>query len=156
MLQIRPMRWFSWDFTVERDGRAVAELDISWWRERGALTIAGHTYGIAREGLIAGDFRLTGPDNAVVATASKPSLLRRRFDVIYRGDRFPKWKGNLFATGLAGQQLARLEIAGGTVTHQETLLRGFGRIRAVRTGPDGSLYVVFDTPGRIVRLVPAP
>jgi aldose sugar dehydrogenase len=74
----------------------------------------------------------------------------------YRGDTFPAWKGNLFATGLAGQQLARLEIAGRTVTHEETLLRGFGRIRAVRTGPDGSLYVVFDSPGRIVRLVPAP
>ena len=49
----------------------------------------------------------------------------------YRGDKFPKWKGNLFAAGLAGQQLARLEIAGGKVTHQETLLRGFGRIRQV-------------------------
>jgi len=73
----------------------------------------------------------------------------------YRGDKFPAWKGNLFATGLAGQQLARLEVDGGTVTHQETLLRGFGRIRAVRTGPDGSLYLVFDAPGRIVRLVPA-
>jgi glucose/arabinose dehydrogenase len=73
----------------------------------------------------------------------------------YRGSSFPKWKGNLFAAGLAGQQLARLEIAGGKVTHEETLLRGFGRIRHVTNTPDGTLYVVFDTPGRIVRLVPA-
>ena len=85
MLQIRPMRWFSWDFTVERDGRAVAELDISWWRERGELTIAGQTYAIAREGLIAGDFRMTAVDHSVVATACKPSVLRRRFDIVYRG-----------------------------------------------------------------------
>jgi hypothetical protein len=85
MLQIRPMRWFSWDFSVERDGRAVAELDISWWRERGDLTIAGQTYAIVREGLISSDFRLTAPDHSVVATASKPSVLRRRFDVVYRG-----------------------------------------------------------------------
>ena len=85
MLQIRPMRWFSWDFAVERNGREVAELDISWWRERGALTIAGQTYAIAREGLIAGDFRMTAPDHSVVATASKPSVLRRRFDIVYRG-----------------------------------------------------------------------
>jgi len=85
MLQIRPMRWFSWDFAVERDGREVAELDISWWRERGALTITGQTYAIAREGLIAGDFRMTAPDHSVVATASKPSVLRRRFDIVCRG-----------------------------------------------------------------------
>jgi glucose/arabinose dehydrogenase len=74
----------------------------------------------------------------------------------YRGDKFPKWKGNLFAAGLAGQQLVRLEVANGKVTHQETLLRGFGRIRHVENAPDGTLLVVFDTPGRIVRLVPAP
>ena len=73
----------------------------------------------------------------------------------YRGSKFPKWKGNLFAAGLAGQQLARLEVAGGKVTHQDTLLRGFGRIRQVVNAPDGTLLVVFDTPGRIVRLVPA-
>jgi glucose/arabinose dehydrogenase len=74
----------------------------------------------------------------------------------YRGGKFPQWKGSLFAAGLAGQQLARLEVAGRKVTHQETLLRGFGRIRQVVNAPDGTLYVVFDTPGRIVRLVPAP
>jgi glucose/arabinose dehydrogenase len=73
----------------------------------------------------------------------------------YRGSKFPKWKGNLFAAALAGQQLARLEIAGDKVTHQETLLRGYGRIRHVVNAPDGTLVVVFDSPGRIVRLVPA-
>jgi glucose/arabinose dehydrogenase len=73
----------------------------------------------------------------------------------YRGDKFPKWKGHLFAAGLAGQQLARLEINGGKVTHQETLLRGFGRIRHVTNAPDGTIYVVFDQPGKIVKLVPA-
>jgi aldose sugar dehydrogenase len=73
----------------------------------------------------------------------------------YRGGKFPKWKGNLFAAALAGQRLVRLEIAGGKVTHQETLLRGYGRIRHVLNAPDGTLLVIFDAPGRIVRLVPA-
>jgi glucose/arabinose dehydrogenase len=73
----------------------------------------------------------------------------------YRGDKFPKWKGNLFAGGLAGQQLARLEVSGGKVTHQETLLRGFGRIRQVVNAPDGTLLVVYAAPGKVVRLVPA-
>jgi glucose/arabinose dehydrogenase len=74
----------------------------------------------------------------------------------YRGDKFPKWKGHLFAAGLAGQQLARLEVKGATVVKEETLLRGHGRIRDVRNAPDGTLYVIYDTPGRIIRLVPAP
>jgi aldose sugar dehydrogenase len=73
----------------------------------------------------------------------------------YRGDKFPKWKNNLFAAALAGQRLVRLEISGGKVVHQEVLLRGFGRIRHVLNAPDGTLLVVYDMPGRIVRLVPA-
>jgi hypothetical protein len=82
MLQIEPLRWFSWDFSVGRDGREVAALDISWWRERGALVIDGVSYAVVREGLVSSDFRMTGPDGRVVATASKPSLFRRRFDVV--------------------------------------------------------------------------
>jgi glucose/arabinose dehydrogenase len=73
----------------------------------------------------------------------------------YRGNRFPKWKGSLFAAGLAGQRVVRLEVAGGKVTHDETLLRGYGRVRHVVNAPDGTLLVIFDQPGRIVRLVPA-
>ena len=56
--------------------------------------------------------------------------------------------------GIVGSSL--VFVANGKVTHQETLLRGFGRIRHVVNAPDGTLLVVFDTPGLIVRLVPAP
>jgi len=73
----------------------------------------------------------------------------------YRGSKFPKWKGSLFAAGLAGQRVVRLEVKGNTVTHDETLLRGYGRVRHVVNAPDGTLLVIFDQPGRIVRLVPA-
>jgi hypothetical protein len=85
MLEIEPVRWFSWDFTVDRGGRRVAELDISWWRERGELVIAGATYAVVREGLISSDFRMTASDGRLVASASKPSILRRRFDVVQAG-----------------------------------------------------------------------
>lgn len=85
MLRIEPLRWFSWDFTVDRDGRRIAELDMSWWRERGELTIDGATYAIRRDGLISGDFHLTGADGRKVATASKPSMFRRRFEVVHGG-----------------------------------------------------------------------
>lgn len=65
----------------------------------------------------------------------------------YTGDKFPAWKGNVFAGGLVGQQLARLTLDGAKVVREETLLQGMGRIRDVRQGPDGFLYVAFDNRG---------
>ncbi len=72
----------------------------------------------------------------------------------YIGNVFPEWEGNLFVAALTLKQLIRLELAGGQVVHQEILLSGSGRIRDVRCFDDGSLYVVFDALGKIVRLVP--
>jgi glucose/arabinose dehydrogenase len=74
---------------------------------------------------------------------------------VYQGDKFPRWRGNLFAGGLAGQRIVRLAMNGSTVASQEVLLKGTGRIRDVRSFDDGFLYVVYDQPGKIVRLVPA-
>jgi glucose/arabinose dehydrogenase len=79
--------------------------------------------------------------------------------MVYTGDRFPAWRGNVFVGGLAGEQLARLTLDGGKVTGEETLLRGIGRIRDVRQGPDGLIYVAIEDRGGgltpIVRLEPA-
>ena len=74
---------------------------------------------------------------------------------LYRGDKFPRWRGNLFAGGLAGQRLVRMQLNGTAVTGQEILLKDTGRIRDVRAFDDGFLYVVYDDPGQVVRLVPA-
>ena len=73
---------------------------------------------------------------------------------LYRGDKFPLWRGNLFAGGLASQKLVRMELVGGAVTQQEIVLQDAGRIRDVRAFDDGFLYVVYDEPGKVVRLVP--
>ena len=73
----------------------------------------------------------------------------------YTGDRFPQWKDNLFLGSLATQQLRRLVIDGHSVTHQEILFKGIGRMRDVVNGPDGYLYVVMNQPDRIMRLIPA-
>ena len=75
--------------------------------------------------------------------------------LIYTGNRFPEWRGSLFVGGLAGQQLARLTLDGRSVTGEETLVRRMGRIRDVRQGPDGLIYLVFDRPGMVARLEPA-
>ncbi|WP_423925051.1 PQQ-dependent sugar dehydrogenase [Candidatus Palauibacter sp.] len=64
--------------------------------------------------------------------------------LLYTGDRFPHWKGNLFAGGMAGEQLARLTLDGQEVMREETLVQGLGRIRDVRQGPDGLIYLAID------------
>jgi len=74
----------------------------------------------------------------------------------YTGRRFPQWQGNLFIGSLKFRQLVRLEIKGDEVTHEERLLSDeFGRIRDVRQGPDGLLYVLTDADeGQLIRLSP--
>ncbi|MXW14500.1 MAG: PQQ-dependent sugar dehydrogenase [Rhodothermaceae bacterium] len=64
--------------------------------------------------------------------------------LIYTGDRFPAWHGNFFVGGLSGQQLARLTLDGQEVEQEETLHSGRGRIRDVRQGPDGYIYLAID------------
>ena len=75
----------------------------------------------------------------------------------YTADLFPAWKGNLFIGALRAQLLVRLELDGDKVTKEERLLQGLGeRIRDVRQGPDGALWLLTDNSnGRILRLVPA-
>ena len=78
--------------------------------------------------------------------------------MIYTGDVFPAWKGSIFAGGLAGQQMARLTMDGQRVVREETLLQGVGRIRDIRQGPNGYIYVAIDgrgVPTSVVRLEPA-
>ena len=74
----------------------------------------------------------------------------------YAGDRFPKWKGNLFVGALRDQMLVRLVLDGDKVTKEERLLKGvLGRIRDVRAGPDGYIYVLTDeSSGVLARLEP--
>lgn len=69
-------------------------------------------------------------------------------------DRYPGWKGNLFIGALRGQMLVRLELDGNRVVKEHRLLQTLGeRIRDVRQGPDGWLYVLTDNPqGRVIRL----
>jgi aldose sugar dehydrogenase len=75
----------------------------------------------------------------------------------YAGDLFPSWRGSLFVGALAGQLLVRLDVRGDTVGTEERLLQGLNeRIRDVRSGPDGALWLATDSSsGRILRLVPA-
>jgi len=75
----------------------------------------------------------------------------------YTGDRFPRWQGSLFVGALRERMLVRLALDGEKVTNEERLLKGvLGRIRDVRAGPDGYLYLLTDEPnGVLARLEPA-
>lgn len=75
----------------------------------------------------------------------------------YQGDRFPAWRDDLFVGSLKFRLLVRLRIRDGQVVHEERMLQDqLGRIRDVRSGPDGLLYLLTDADdGRLVRLMPA-
>jgi glucose/arabinose dehydrogenase len=75
----------------------------------------------------------------------------------YEGDKFPAWRGNLFVGALRDELLVRLELDGDRVVREERLLeKQIGRIRDVRAGPDGFLYLLTDEArGRLARLEPA-
>jgi glucose/arabinose dehydrogenase len=74
----------------------------------------------------------------------------------YSGDRFPRWRDNAFVGSLVQRHLRRLVIQGEQVLEQESLLEDYGRrIRDVRVGPDGLLYVLTDEEdGALARLEP--
>jgi aldose sugar dehydrogenase len=74
---------------------------------------------------------------------------------IYRGDAFPGWRGNIFNGALAGEHLRRVVVEGHRVVRQESMLQGRGRIRDVRVGPDGLIYLLTDASnGALLRLEP--
>ncbi len=86
------------------------------------------------------DPNVTNPVTYWVPTSIAPSGM-----AFYLGDHFPNWNGNLFVGALGQQHLRRLVLEGDEVVHQEVLLeREIGRIRDVRTGPDGYIYVLTD------------
>ncbi|APB34622.1 glucose sorbosone dehydrogenase [Gloeomargarita lithophora Alchichica-D10] len=76
---------------------------------------------------------------------------------VYRGDKFPQWQGQLLAGGLISQAVHRFQVnAQGQVTEAGKMTIG-GRVRDVRVGPDGLIYVLTDAPnGQLLRIEPAP
>jgi len=71
----------------------------------------------------------------------------------YTGAAIPQWRGSLFVGALRGSMLVRLELDGNRVRRKERLLTEIGhRLRDVRQGPDGKLYLLDETVGRILRL----
>jgi len=113
------------------------------------------TYGKSYAGFSIGEGRekegMAQPARYWVPSISPSGL------TFYDGAAFPLWQGSLFLGALSGEVLVRLELEGDTVVHEERLLEDFGeRIRDVRQGPDGFLYILTDSgDGQLLRLEPA-
>ena len=113
------------------------------------------TYGIDYDRtVITEDVQLPGVEGPLQywRPSTAPSGL-----AFYTGDRFPNWRGDLFMGSLNDRRLIRMELDGDRILFQEPLLAELdARIRTVKTGPDGYLYVATDAdPGGIYRIEPA-
>lgn len=88
------------------------------------------------------------PASTWVPVSTAPSGM-----VFYTGRQIPEWTGQLLVGSLAGQTLWRLGLDGDRVVSREAMFQGrFGRIRDVRQGPDGWIYLLSDDRGDIIRL----
>ena len=70
------------------------------------------------------------------------------------GNKYPGWKGNLLVGSLRFQYLNRCVLEGNKVVKEENLLKNIGRLRNVKMGPDGYIYVSVEEPGYLFRLMP--
>ena len=76
--------------------------------------------------------------------------------MIYSGKRFPRWQNHLFVGALAGKHIARVELSGAQVVHQERLLSNqFGRIRDIKEDPNGDIWFITDqSQGALYKISP--
>ncbi len=112
----------------------------------------GVNYGIGTK--IGEGTAKAGMEQPVKYWTPSPALSGMAF---YTGDRFPKWRGNLLLGALRGETLIRVRLDGEKFAGEEFMLRGtLPRIRDVRNGPDGFVYLLSDEArGAIIRLEPA-
>jgi aldose sugar dehydrogenase len=163
-----PAVWSSGHRNVQ--GLAYDSLrDMVWASEHGAL--GGDELNVVQAGLNYGwpavSYSREYFDGSKVSPyTSKPGLVDPKVVwttaiapsglVVYTGNRFPQWHGDVFAGGLKSQDVRRLDLdADGRVIGQSALRIG-QRVRDVRQGPDGLLYVITDeSNGSLIRLEPA-
>jgi aldose sugar dehydrogenase len=73
---------------------------------------------------------------------------------IVTGSRYPQWEGNLLCGSLKFNWVSRCTMEGTTITAEESMLKGIGRLRDIRQSPDGFIYITVENPGMLLRLLP--
>jgi glucose/arabinose dehydrogenase len=110
------------------------------------------TYGIDYDGsIISEETQKEGVEDPV--TYWVPSIATCGMTLV-TSDKYPAWKGNILVAGLAGQQIARVELDGTEYVTEETLLQDIGRVRQVSQSPDGYIYAVTEATGLMIKLIP--
>ena len=152
-------------------GATLAPDGTLWQHEHGAqggdeinLPQAGKnygwpvvTFGVDYDGSKIGTGQSAAPGMAPPLHHWTPSIAPSGMAFL-TSDRYGAgWKGDLFVGSLKFQYLDRIELKGGKVAAEHRLLQGIGRVRDVRQGPDGLLYLVTDSPmGKLIRVQPNP
>jgi glucose/arabinose dehydrogenase len=130
---LRPGRNYGWP--LYSLGVDYSGAPIEYWRELGV------------------ELDLDAIEQPVVDLTPSPAVSSF---IVYNGEAFPEWRGDLIVGTLKATELYRMVVDGDEVVHTEVLLSDFGRIRDIETAPDGAilLLVEHDAGSRIVRLVP--
>jgi len=135
------------EIDIIRAGRDYGWPDVSWGTQYDARRTDGRKNVPVGNGM----HSMAGVEEPIYFWV--PSIAPSGM-MFYTGDLFPEWKGNVFVGALAGQHLARLVLNGERVVAEESLLIDFKqRIRDVRQGPDGAVYLL-TTGGGLVKLTP--
>jgi glucose/arabinose dehydrogenase len=134
------------EINIVRGGRDYGWPDVSYGTQYDARQADGRTNVPVANGRTA----MPGVEQPIYYWV--PSIAPSGM-LFYTGDLFPAWKGNLFVGAMAGQHLVRLVLKGERVVAEERLLADrMQRIREVRQGPDGAVYVFAGA--QLLRLTP--
>ncbi|HEY6832005.1 MAG TPA: PQQ-dependent sugar dehydrogenase [Pseudolabrys sp.] len=114
------------------------------------------SFGVNYDGSPVGDGKQRAPGMIDSIWHWTPSIATSGM-MFYTGDLFPQWKGSLFNGALKYQLVSRVTLDGDKAVKEERMLQDLNeRIRDVRQGPDGAIYLLTDNKeGRILRMTPA-
>ncbi len=112
------------------------------------------THGVDYDGSVVSSFsEIAGMESPKLQWT--PSIAASGTDFV-TSPLLPKWKNNLLVGALKFEEVRRIVIEEDSVISEEVILKGYGRVRDVKFGPDGSLYLAINRPDLIVRLTPIP
>ena len=111
------------------------------------------TYGLNYDGSIVSELtEKEGMEQPIKYWKPSPGLGPLEF---YTGDLFPKWKNKLLVGAMVFEEIKLLTLGDRTVASEELIMKNHGRVRDIKTGPEGAIYVLLNNPDAVIRLIPS-